>query len=132
PDLGSHSNDLPWWALKLDAPRTVEADGPPPHPEIAPASMRAVYEYGPRGDLPPVKLVWYQGVRKSELWEQKKVPQWVNGSLFVGDKGMLIADYGKHLLLPEKDFADYQRPPKSIPDTPGEGKTDGQHAEWLR
>src|SRR5439155_16187555 len=50
-DLGSHWIDLPYWALKLDAPRTIEADGPPPHAEIAPASMRAIYEYGPRGDL---------------------------------------------------------------------------------
>src|SRR5438105_3381566 len=35
-DLGSHWIDLPFWALNLDAPRTVEADGPPPHPELAP------------------------------------------------------------------------------------------------
>jgi predicted dehydrogenase len=46
-DLGSHWNDLPFWALKLDAPLSVEAFGPEPHPEIAPASMHAVYEYGP-------------------------------------------------------------------------------------
>ena len=45
-DLGSHWNDLPFWALKLQAPLTVEASGPPPHPEIAPASMSATYEYG--------------------------------------------------------------------------------------
>ena len=40
-DLGSHWNDLPFWALKLQAPLTIEAVGPPPHPEIAPASMHA-------------------------------------------------------------------------------------------
>ncbi len=51
-DLGSHWNDLPFWALKLQAPLTIEAFGPPPHPEIAPASMHATYEYGPRGDMP--------------------------------------------------------------------------------
>src|ERR1041384_1709478 len=37
-DLGSHMNDIPFWALKLDAPRTIEGFGPPPHPEIAPAT----------------------------------------------------------------------------------------------
>ena len=31
-DLGSHWNDLPFWALQLKAPLTVEASGPPPHP----------------------------------------------------------------------------------------------------
>ncbi len=44
-DLGSHWNDLPFWALKLQAPLTIEATGGPPHPEIAPASMTATYEY---------------------------------------------------------------------------------------
>jgi hypothetical protein len=49
-DLGSHWIDLAWWALKLDAPQTIEAVGPKPHPEIAPASMQVTYEYGQRGN----------------------------------------------------------------------------------
>src|SRR5207249_9031443 len=49
-DLGSHRNDLPFWALNLESPLTVEASGPPAHPEIAPASMSATYEYGVRGE----------------------------------------------------------------------------------
>src|SRR3989454_3010892 len=57
-DLGSHWNDLPFWAMKLDAPKTIEAIGPDPHPEIAPASMTAIYEYGPRGEMPACKLTW--------------------------------------------------------------------------
>ncbi len=45
-DRGSHRNDLPFWALNLKAPLTVEASGPAcPHPnERAPASMTATYE----------------------------------------------------------------------------------------
>jgi predicted dehydrogenase len=125
-DLGSHWIDLPFWALKLDAPRAIEAIGPPVHPELAPASMTATYEYGARGDLPPVKLAWYQGASKPELWKTGRIPQWGNGVLFVGAKGMLLADYGKNLLLPEKDFAGYTRPAKSIPDSIG------HHAEWIQ
>src|SRR5436305_11451896 len=60
-DLGSHWNDLPFWALKLQAPLTIESHREvPAHPEIAPASMTAVYEYGPRGDMPAVTVSWYQ------------------------------------------------------------------------
>jgi predicted dehydrogenase len=124
-DLGSHWIDLPFWALKLDAPLAVEASGPPPHAEIAPASMTATFHYGARGDLPALKLTWHQGTRKPEPWKDNKVPQWANGVLFIGSKGMLLADYGKHLLLPEKEFADFQRPPKTIPDSLG------HHAEWI-
>jgi hypothetical protein len=125
PDLGSHAIDLPFWALKLDAPLTVEASGPPPHPEIAPASMTATFQYGSRGGLPPVKLTWYQGTRKPELWQENRIPRWADGVLFIGSKGMLLANYSKHVLLPEKDFADFRRPPKTIPDSIG------HHAEWL-
>jgi predicted dehydrogenase len=124
-DLGSHWNDLPFWALKLQAPLTIEAGGPPPHPEIAPASMHATYEYGPRGDLPPVRLTWYQGEEKPEPWRLGAIPKWANGVLFIGVRGMLLSDYGKHVLLPEKDFKDFKAPEPSIP------KSLGHYAEWI-
>src|SRR5262249_47255015 len=109
-DLGSHWVNLPFWSLKLRAPKTVEAFGPPPHPEIAPASMHAVYGYEARGDLPPVRLTWYQGKDKPEIWTRGEIPRWDNGMLFIGEKGMILSDYGKNTLLPEKDFRDFKRP----------------------
>lgn len=124
-DLGSHWNDLPFWALNLDAPLTIEATGPPPHPEIAPASMTATYTYGARGTMPPVKLTWYQGVPKPPQWQEKIIPQWDSGVLFVGAKGMLLSDYGKHILLPEEQFKGFTPPSPSIPDSIG------HHKEWL-
>jgi hypothetical protein len=124
-DLGSHWVDLPFWALKLDHPLTIEAGGPPPHPEIAPASMTAAYTYGARGELPPLKLTWYQGKYKPEIWTNGGIPKWDSGCLFIGSKGMLLSDYEKHALLPEKDFADFKRPEPFIP------KSIGHHAEWL-
>lgn len=124
-DLGSHWNDLPFWALKLQAPLTVEASGPPPHREIAPASMSATYEYGARGELPPVKLTWYQGEDKPEIWKNGGIPKWGSGCLFIGSKGMILADYGKHVLLPEKSFEGFQRPSPTIP------RVSGHHEEWL-
>lgn len=124
-DLGSHWNDLPFWALKLQYPLTIEAGGPPPHPELAPASMHATYEYGPREGMPPVKLTWYQGEEKPPLWHDRSIPQWDSGVLFIGNKGMLLADYGKHTLLPEENFKDFKRPPQTIPESLG------HHKEWI-
>ena len=76
--------------------------------------------------MPPVKLTWYQGAEKPELWTDRAIPQWDSGVLFVGDKGMLLSDYGKHVLLPEKRVHGLQaRREPTIP------KSLGHHAEWI-
>jgi hypothetical protein len=124
-DLGSHWLDLPFWALKLRHPLTVEAEGPPVNPETAPASMSVTYEYGARGEWPPVQVTWRQGERKPRPYWDGAIPKWDNGVLFVGSKGMLLADYFKHTLLPEADFKDFKRPEPFIP------KSLGHHAEWI-
>jgi predicted dehydrogenase len=125
-DLGSHWIDLPFWALRLRAPLTVEASGPPPHRELAPASMSATYEYGPRGDMPPMRLTWHQGENKPEIWRKRGIPQWNSGVLFIGARGMVLADYSRHALLPENAFTDFQPPARTLPRSPG------HHAEWIR
>ncbi len=124
-DLGAHWIDLPFWALKLEYPLSVMALGPPRHPEIAPASMQVTFEYGARATLPPVQLTWYQGENKPDILKEGKIPQWNNGHLFIGDRGMLLSDYGKHVLLPEKDFADYKPADPFIP------RVESHHREWV-
>lgn len=125
-DLGSHWNDLPFWALKLETPLTIEASGGPAHPEIAPASMSATYTYGPRADQPALKLTWHQGENKPDVLREGKIPNWGNGVLFIGDKGMLLADYGKHVLLPQEKFADVAKAvAQSVP------RVKSHHGEWL-
>lgn len=125
-DLGSHMVDLPFWALGLRTPLTIEAKGPTPHPELAPASMQATYEYAARGSMPAVKLTWYQGSYTPDLWTAGDIPRWTSGVLFVGDVGMLLSDYFQHALLPEQKFAGYQRPAPTIP------KSIGHYAEWIK
>jgi predicted dehydrogenase len=124
-DLGSHWIDLPFWALRLRAPRSVEASGPPPHKELAPASMSATYEYPARGDLPELRLTWHQGENKPDIWREGVIPRWDSGCLFIGSNGMILADYSRHVLLPEKNFRDFHPPVPTLPRPPG------HHAEWI-
>ncbi len=124
-DLGSHWIDLPFWALKLDYPRTIEASGPPPHVEIAPASMQVDYTYGARGDMPPVNVSWYQGANKPTIWKENGIPQWSDGVLFVGETGMVLSDYGRHVLLRD-GVEDPERPDPFIPNSIG------HHPEWIQ
>lgn len=124
-DLGSHRNDLAWWALKLDAPLTIEAGGSKEHHDIAPASMWAKYAFGARGELPALSHTWYQGTEKPQIWKDGKIPQWSDGTLFIGAEGMLLADYGKLMLLPEEKFKGFVPPKPYIDPSPG------QQQEWI-
>ena len=72
-----------------------------------------------------MKVTWYQGEEKPEIWKSKGIPQWGDGILFVGDKGMLISEYGKFQLLPEDKFTDYKQPEKTIP------RTNSHYVEWI-
>jgi predicted dehydrogenase len=125
-DFGCHYMDLPFWALKLRHPVSVETEGPPVHPERTSPGLIVRYEFPARGDLPPVKMMWYDGGKRPTFLAERKIPQWGAAVLFIGQKGMLIADYGKHQLLPEAEYADFQRPEPTIPDSIG------HHAEWIR
>ncbi len=120
-DFCCHLTDLAFWSLDLKAPLTIEAEGPPVHPECAPLWLIVRYEYAARGDAPPVKLIWYSGGKRPP----QTMPKWGNGVLFVGDKGMLLTNYDKYVLLPEKDFADF------VPPKPSIEPSLGHHAEWI-
>lgn len=125
-DFGCHYMDLPHWALNLRQPVVVDSKGPEPHKECAPPWMVTRYSHPARGPLPPVKLTWYQGGPRPPHFEDGLLPKWGNsGVLFVGSKGMVLADYNKHVLLPEKDFAGFEPPAPFIPDSIG------HHAEWI-
>jgi predicted dehydrogenase len=124
-DMACHYMDLAFWALDLTHPLTVEAEGPPIHPETTPEWLVVRYEFPPLHGHAPLQVTWYDGGKRPRLVEEGKAPDWRNGVLFVGDKGMLIADYGRRQLLPESQFQGFNVPHPFIPDSIG------HHKEWL-
>lgn len=125
-DMGCHFMDLAHWALDLQHPVTVEAQGPPVDAESAPAWLRVMYEYPARDRQPPVKLTWYHGDRRPDCVKDASVPAWGEAVLFVGSKCMLISDYRRHLILLGPDAKDFRRPAPSI------AESIGHHHEWIR
>jgi len=124
-DFFCHYSDLAFWALGLKYPTSVEAEGPPPHPDSTPPWLIVRYEFPARGELPPVRLTWYDGGKRPPIQAEVKLPGWASGVLFVGEKGMILADYGRRLLWPEEKFAGFQPPPETIP------PSIGHHREWV-
>lgn len=135
-DFACHDLNVACWALDLHAPTSVEF-----HPvgrmddEIAPHGCIGYYQFGSRGEQPPVRIVWYDGGARPPLPEAlptgESLPR--RGQLFVGDKGIIAsslvstrdASRSGPQLLPESLGAEYTRPEPTLP------RSKGHHRDWL-
>ncbi len=125
-DMACHFVDLAFWALELDAPTSLRADGPDVHAECAPNGMRCEYAFPARGARAAITLKWHAGKdRPQEALASRGLEKWTNGVLFVGDDGWLISDYNRHLVGPEARAAAWKAPSPSLTPSPG------HHREWL-
>ncbi len=136
-DMACHTANMAFRALKLGYPTSVQSENEEVNPETYPGWATITWEFPARGNMPPVKLFWYEGHKNGqknlppkELLKGQNPPG--SGSLLVGDKGILYSpnDYGaRYVLLPEKDFAGYKKP---APRLPHNGKGDlGMKMEWV-
>ncbi len=128
-DFGCHYMDLVHWALDLHQPISVAAKGPPVDAISTPEWLEVDYRYPARPGKPAVQLVWHGGRKPEQLagltGADGKPLDWGSGQLFIGSKGKLISDYGRHRLLPVDQFKDFKRPEPFI------AKSLGHHAEWI-
>jgi hypothetical protein len=126
-DLGCHYIDLPFWALGLTAPTTVTATGKKTYTgdNDVPDVMQVDYQFPAVGDRPAVHLTWYHGTPGPGLDGPPTFKGYGSAVLFEGEKGQLVADYSKHMLLPDEFGKSVVRPEKSIP------ASVGHHQEWI-
>jgi predicted dehydrogenase len=142
-NMGCHVLDGVYWALKLEHPSNIEVeemrDG---SDERYPTGSRIRWDFPARGEMPPLKVYWYEGLKQNtdaapsgqlraakgdarnlppllaEL--QKKYPDEVfdtNGTLYVGEKGILYTGtYGGHMhILPMEKMNDFAKLPQTLP-----------------
>jgi hypothetical protein len=106
----------------------VVARGPEVHAVSTPEWLEVDYTYAATADRPEILLTWYNGGNdhRPPQVKEAKTPEWFKGgSIFEGEKGTLVADYGKVELLGER-LRGAAWPEKSIP------RSIGHHAEWIK
>ncbi len=134
-DWSCHTLDGPFWALDLDMPHTVESTVPNPrtkHNFIADQSVTH-YQFGARGNKPPVTLKWYEGGEKPEIrteWGIKEFDR--SGMIMIGDKKTLLTGGRPNkpkLLVSDEEWEAFQKnpPKKTIPRVYEEGPVQ----EWV-
>jgi predicted dehydrogenase len=146
-DIGCHSMDPVFRALKLGAPNTVMAASTRVNEETFPLGSMVTYQFPARtaaiqsnnyhvaglsGDaagevaMPPCKLVWYDGglrpPRPELLPEGQKMGD--NGKLLVGEKGFILTNMNNQV-FPESCAKEAEAIEHKIPPSAGHYK------EWI-
>jgi predicted dehydrogenase len=122
-DMGAHLLDHSVWALNLGLPTSVETVATPFNGASYPHATLAFYEFPARGQMPPVKLTWYDGglmPNKPEECDEELNKE--GGALLIGSKGKLLHDtYGaKPRLLPKSLHESFGKVPQKLPRIAGE------------
>jgi predicted dehydrogenase len=120
-DIGCHALSPVFKALKLGHPTSVDAASTLVNTETYPVASVVDYQFPARGDMPPVKLTWYDGGMRPRRPDELEGQIGTNGALFIGDKGKMLGER----LIPEARRKEYGKPPKVLPRSPG------HHQEWI-
>ena len=134
-DMACHNMDPAVMALKLESPTSVEGICDVIDDEVtALKPSKIIYQFGPRGDMPEVKLTWYDsgllpptpaGIDPKD--PRQRLGEGGNGIIFLGEKGIITCPgwAGMPRLLPLSVHQAYKRPAKTLP------RSKGHHADWL-
>ena len=128
-DMACHVANMPFYALELDAPTSIEANSEGGNQQTAPNQSTIKFHFPKKGNREAVILHWYDGGRKPDPAILPDVKLANGGFLLVGDKGKLYSptDYGERFdLYPQEDFKDFTPPPQTLLRSPG------IHDEWLQ
>ena len=142
-DIGCHSFDPIFRALKLGAPTSVQASSSRVNKETFPLAAMVTYQFPGRSaavqannyhvkslqganaggiEMPPAKVVWYDGGLRPPRPEalEDKVKMGTNGRMLVGDKGFILGN----TIYPESRRKEVGAVAKTVP------RVAGHYAEW--
>ena len=144
-NMGCHVLDGVFWALKIEHPAGVEVEyirgG---SDERYPTGSRIRWDVPARGDMPPVKVYWYEGLNKTthdeavgnlkaargearsfpplllELRKQypdEELDRGDSGTLYVGEKGVIFTGtYGDKMhIVPWEKMKETPQPARTLP-----------------
>ena len=144
-NMGCHVLDGVFWALKVEHPASIEVEyirgG---SDERYPTGSRIRWDVPARGDMPPVKVYWYEGLNKTthdeavgnlkaargearsfpplllELRKQypdEELDRGDSGTLYVGDKGVIFTGtYGDKMhIVPWEKMKEIPQPARTLP-----------------
>ena len=144
-NMGCHVLDGVYWALKIEHPTSIEVEyirgG---SDERYPTGSRIRWDVPARGDMPPLKVYWYEGLNQTtheeaignlkaargdarnfpplllelrEKYPDEELDRGDSGTLYVGEKGVIFTGtYGdKMRIVPREKMKETPQPAKTLP-----------------
>jgi predicted dehydrogenase len=136
-DMACHIMDMPYWALDLGAPTSVEAQSEGGTAESPPWWATITYEFPARGQQPPVKFVWHDGHKGADhraapqnfppddVLQGENPRRW--DVALIGKKGRMYFNRSNTnwVITPQTLLADFASPEPSLPRVANEDE------EWV-
>jgi predicted dehydrogenase len=144
-DMGCHFIDVPYRALQLQYPVSVECSVGSVYTgffkeavftDSYPPSSKTHIQFPARNGKPPVEMIWYDGgikpKRPDELLPEEPMAELDGGIIFEGTKGKLMAGlFGRNpTLLPTKKMTEVTLPTSKYPFV--EKGSDGHQQQWVK
>ncbi len=111
-DFWCHITDVVYWALNLEAPKSISAIG---RRELTDDNAETPNYLEIQYEFPGLTMQWTLHPQGPPGFED-----WGIGAAFQGSEGTLVTDYGRHkIFVKGKEVLDFKRPDPTIPDSPG-------------
>ena len=132
-DMGCHILDMPYWALELKHPDTVEAESEGNTEESGPTAATVTYRFPAGKYCADLKYVWYDGGRMpaadvlagTDVEPEKMAKQF--DLVMIGEKGKFFFNRGntKFVTSPAALLEDFDPPAETIP------RVNNEDEEWI-
>lgn len=86
--------------MDADLPSAAVATGDPFNADVTPVRLAAHFKLPANSWRPAVRLSWYQGGAMPKAPTDTAFKGVGHGAMFTGSKGVLVADFGSHVIIP--------------------------------
>lgn len=122
-DIGCHSFDSVFRALKLKYPTHIQAVSTLVNDETYPLGSMVTYDFAARGEMPALRLRWYDGGMRPPRIQgmDSGIQMGAGGVLYMGANGQILGNR----ILPDSLNNSYKAPEPYLPSSPG------HRQEWI-
>ena len=107
-DMGSHTMDLAWNVIDAALPVRVKSSSPEAfNPDVTPVQLTTSFILPANDWRKEIRCTWFQGgAMPNPPIDWLDLNKISHGAMFKGDRGFVVSDFGRRLIIPDGRFGD--------------------------